>query len=76
VPKLPRLKASEVIKTLERMGFVWTRQKGSHIIFKKTVDNREIGCVVPMHRKEIAIGTLKNILNQAGISVEEFIKNL
>jgi len=36
----------------------------------------EVGCVVPLHRKTIAIGTLKSILNQAGVSVEEFLENL
>jgi hypothetical protein len=36
----------------------------------------EIGCVVPVQKKNLAIGTLKNILNQAGISVVEFIDNL
>jgi predicted RNA binding protein YcfA (HicA-like mRNA interferase family) len=64
-----------VIKTLKK-GICLDKTKGSHIIFKKTVGNREVGCVVPMHRKDIAIGTLKNILDQAGISVEEFIENL
>ncbi|MGI2905445.1 type II toxin-antitoxin system HicA family toxin [Tolypothrix sp. VBCCA 56010] len=33
----------------------------------------EVGCVVPLHRKTVAVGTLKSILNQAGVSVEEFI---
>ena len=36
----------------------------------------EVGCVVPLHRKTVAVGTLKSILNQAGVSVEEFIENL
>ncbi|HEY9597896.1 MAG TPA: type II toxin-antitoxin system HicA family toxin, partial [Cyanophyceae cyanobacterium] len=65
-----------------RMGFVQVRQKGSHVILKKTIpvdeeSNQEvieIGCVVPLHQKDLAVGTLKSILNQAGISVEEFLK--
>ena len=36
----------------------------------------EIGCVVPLHKKDLAVGTLNNILKQAGVSVEEFIQNL
>jgi predicted RNA binding protein YcfA (HicA-like mRNA interferase family) len=84
VPKLPRVPAVKVIRALERMGFVQVRQKGSHVILKKTlpVDEEsnqeiiEVGCVVPLHHKDLAIGTLKSILNQAGISVEEFIKYL
>lgn len=84
MPKLPRVPAAEVIRALERMGFVKVRQRGSHVILKKQLpvdeeserESTEVGCVVPLHRKDIAIGTLKSILNQAGISVEEFIKYL
>jgi hypothetical protein len=36
----------------------------------------EIGCVVPMHSKNIAVGTLKNILSQAKVTVEDFLENL
>jgi predicted RNA binding protein YcfA (HicA-like mRNA interferase family) len=76
--------AAKVIRALERMGFVQVRQKGSHVILKKTlpVDEEsdqeviEVGCVVPLHQKDIAIGTFKSILNQAGISVEEFLEYL
>jgi predicted RNA binding protein YcfA (HicA-like mRNA interferase family) len=80
MPKLPRVKAGEVIRALERLEFVKVRQKGSHVILKKrvTVDGKaiEIGCVVPLHSKTIAVGTLNNILNQAQISAEELIDNL
>jgi predicted RNA binding protein YcfA (HicA-like mRNA interferase family) len=84
MPKLPRVKASEVIRALERLGFVQVRQKGSHVILKKRVmmedgeETRvsEVGCVVPLHRKAIAVGTLSNILNQANVSIEELIDNL
>ena len=84
MPKLPRVKASEVIRALERLGFVQVRQKGSHVILKKQVRMKdgeetqvsEIGCVVPLHRKAIAVGTLSNILIQANVSVEELIDNL
>lgn len=37
------------------------------------LENFQIGYVVPLHRKTLAVGTLKSILKQAGISVEEFI---
>jgi predicted RNA binding protein YcfA (HicA-like mRNA interferase family) len=83
VPKLPRVQASDVIRALERLGFVRVRQRGSHVILKKQLVQEgeeqeiiEVGCVVPLHRKTIAVGTLKSILNQAGVSVEEFLKNL
>lgn len=82
MPKLPRVQASEVIRALERLGFVRVRQRGSHVILKKQLVQEgeeqeiiEVGCVVPLHRKTIAVGTLKSILNQAGVSVEEFLEN-
>jgi predicted RNA binding protein YcfA (HicA-like mRNA interferase family) len=81
VPKLPRVPASEVIRALERLGFVQVRQRGSHIVLKKQIvdENQnvtEIGCVVPLHNKTVAVGTLKSILNQASVSVEEFLESL
>ena len=85
MPKLPRVKGAEVIRALERLGFVRVRQRGSHVILKKQLppDNGEnseeiieIGCVVPLHSKTLATGTLKSILKQAEVSVEEFLMNL
>jgi predicted RNA binding protein YcfA (HicA-like mRNA interferase family) len=84
MPKLPRTKAADVIAALERLGFVQIRQKGSHIILKKRIEieidriavTREVGCVVPLHRKDIAVGTLSNILRQADVSVDELLDNL
>ncbi|MBH8576434.1 type II toxin-antitoxin system HicA family toxin [Nostocaceae cyanobacterium CENA369] len=81
MPKLPRVPASEVIRALEHLGFVQVRQRGSHIVLKKQIvgENQnvtEIGCVVPLHNKTLAVGTLKSILNQASVSVEEFLENL
>jgi len=83
VPKLPRIKPAEVIRVLQHLGFVQVRQRGSHVILKKQFVQEgeeqkiiEVGCVVPLHNTTVAVGTLKSILNQAGISVEEFLENL
>ncbi len=79
MPKLPRITATKTIRALERLGFTKVRQKGSHVILKKQLNdekNTQIGCVVPLHTKTLAVGTLSKILNQAGVSKEEFIKNL
>lgn len=69
------------MQTLEKLGFISIHQRGSHLILRKEMTTTEgeiieVGCVVPMQRKTLAVGTLKNILNQAGISVEEFVQNL
>jgi predicted RNA binding protein YcfA (HicA-like mRNA interferase family) len=75
MPKLQRVSGKDTIKALERLGFVQVRQKGSHIVLKKQTSEGEIGCVVPLH-KELAVGTLRGILRQASVSVEEFIDSL
>jgi len=73
MPKLTRLSGEETINRLERLGFQWVRQRGSHVILKKQTSEGDIGCVVPLH-KELAIGTLLGILKQAKLSVEEFLE--
>jgi len=75
MPKLPRISAKKVIKTLEKMGFTKSRQTGSHVVMKKPSLDGEIVCIVPLH-KELKIGTLSGVLKQAQISPDEFIKNL
>ena len=84
MPRLPRVSSAEAISALERLGFVQVRQRGSHVILKKQVlvddeDNIrtiEVGCVVPVQRKTLAVGTLKSILDQAEVSIEDFLMNL
>ena len=75
MPSLPRVSGQQAIRALERLGFSRARQSGSHVILKKQTAEGEVGCVVPLHA-ELAIGTLRGILRQAGVSVEEFIANL
>lgn len=72
---LRRVSGVEVVRALERLGFVPVRQRGSHVVLKKQTYEGEVGCVVPLHR-ELAIGTLRGILRQAHVTVEEFIKHL
>ena len=62
----------QVIKTLSKLGFRVIRQKGSHIVLKGFYKEMNRTVVVPKH-KEIAIGTLKGILFQADVTVEEFV---
>jgi predicted RNA binding protein YcfA (HicA-like mRNA interferase family) len=73
MPDLPHLSGREIIRTLERLGFAQARQRGSHVVMKKSTPEGSIGCVVPMH-DEVAIGTLRSILKQAKVSADEFIK--
>ena len=71
MPRLPRIGSRQVIGTLQKMGFVVVRQKGSHVVMRRG----DSGCVLPNHR-EIRVGTLSGILKQAGIPIEEFLQNL
>lgn len=68
MPELPRISGDEAIKVFKKLGFYEARQKGSHVVLRR--DNK--GCVVPRH-KELALGTLKSAIKQAGITVDEFI---
>ena len=67
-PRLPRTSGAELVRALEKLGFKQVRQRGSHVVLRRGVD----GCVVPLHR-ELMLGTLAEVLKQAGISVEELI---
>ncbi len=71
MPKLPHISGAEAIRALQRLGFSQVRQKGSHVIMRRS----STGCVVPLHR-EVKSGTLAGVLRQAGVSVEEFIDQL
>ena len=73
MPKLPRISGAEVIRVLERLGFSQVRQRGSHVVLKKTTPAGAVGCVVPLHT-ELALGTLRGILKQAGITPNQFLE--
>ena len=75
MPKLRRVSGEEVVQRLKKLGFQRVRQHGSHVVLKKHTDKGVIGCVVPLHR-ELAIGTLRGILKQTRLTVEEFIEEL
>jgi predicted RNA binding protein YcfA (HicA-like mRNA interferase family) len=45
------------------------------VILKKETAQGSVGCVVPLHR-ELAIGTLRGILQQAKVPPEEFMEKL
>ena len=72
MPKLYRLSGREVIYFLEKLGFAQVRQRGSHVVLRKKTSEGHIGCVVPLH-PELAIGTLRGILKQAGITAGDFL---
>jgi len=69
VSKLPRISSRECVSALEKLGFTKVRQKGSHIVMRR--DDPYARTIVP-ENKEIPTGTLRAIIRDVGISVDEF----
>lgn len=70
--KLPLLSSKELCKFLEKEGFKFIRQKGSHRFYRHP-DGRTT--VVPIHsNKDIKRGLIKGILNEIRMTREEFFK--
>jgi predicted RNA binding protein YcfA (HicA-like mRNA interferase family) len=67
--KLPQVRPRDCITALQRAGFTISRQSGSHVILKQAGRR----AIVPRHNKPIAEGTLRRILDQAGLTDEEFL---
>lgn len=68
MPELPKISGDEIIKVFLALGFAVARQKGSHVVLRRG----DKGCVIPRH-KEVAVGTLRSAIKQAGVSAEEFV---
>lgn len=72
--KLPPLSGRDLIKAFRKIGYVVDHQTGSHIILRRTEPpHRRL--TVPNH-KELAKGTLRALIRQAGLSREEFLELL
>jgi predicted RNA binding protein YcfA (HicA-like mRNA interferase family) len=70
--KVPRdVNGLEAVAALKRLGFADVRQTGSHRILRKAART----VVVPMHRP-IKPGTLKSLIEQAGLTMEDFAGEL
>lgn len=70
--KLPRdVTGFQAVRALQRLGYELLRQSGSHVILRRA--GRTV--VVPMHRP-IKPGTLRGLIEQAGLTVEEFTAKL
>jgi predicted RNA binding protein YcfA (HicA-like mRNA interferase family) len=66
--KIPRdVNGTDAVRALNRLGFEKRRQTGSHVIMRR--ESRTV--VVPMH-KPIKPGTLRGLIEQAGVTLENF----
>jgi len=69
-PKLPQLSAREIVRIVEKQGFVFHHQTGSHAIYKHTDGRR---ACIPMHAaRTLSVGLLRKILHEAGIDPDQF----
>ncbi|WP_340819805.1 type II toxin-antitoxin system HicA family toxin [Methanolobus sp. WCC4] len=69
MPELPAISGQKTIKILVKLGFVVVRQKGSHVFLQRGNDT----VTVPLHNP-LKKGTLKSILKQANVDLDEFIR--
>lgn len=68
--KLPVVSARETVQALESLGYEIDHQMGSHVILRQTSEpHRRLA--VPNH-SELAKGTLRSIIREAGLTVDEF----
>jgi predicted RNA binding protein YcfA (HicA-like mRNA interferase family) len=72
--RLPVVSGPELVKALARAGYLYDHQQGSHVILRHRLPpHRRL--TIPNH-KEIAKGTLRQILRDSGLTVDELIKLL
>ncbi len=72
--KLPVVSGSEAVKAFRKFGYEVDDQHGSHIIIRR-IDPPHRRLSIPNH-KELAKGTLRALLREAGLTLEEFVRLL
>ncbi|EDN70760.1 conserved hypothetical protein [Beggiatoa sp. PS] len=72
--RLPRISGRKVVRALSKIGYEKDRQTGSHIVLRQ-LEYPHRRLVVPDHN-EVAKGTLRAIISQAGLTVAEFLELL
>ncbi len=72
-PRLPNITAAQLVRVLKRDGWIEIRQKGSHMTLERS--GRVV--TIPMHVSvTLKRGTLKSVLKQAGLTVDDLLKLL
>lgn len=71
---MPKLYSSrDIVKVLEKRGFTFVSQRGSHLKYRK-FGKRALTVIVPASKRQIPIGTLRSILRQSNLSEDDFKK--
>lgn len=73
-PRLPAVTPRQAVRALERCGWKLDRIKGSHHVFRHPDHAHRV--VVPMHSRDLAKGTLNQIVSASGLDRAEFLKLL
>ncbi len=69
--KLPRVDCQDLVRALKRAGFEEERQRGSHLHMRRISDKKRV--TVPIHKgRTVPIGTLRAILRDADITIDDF----
>ncbi len=70
MPKLPTVSGRDFAKAMKKLGYEFDRQTGSHMILRQSAEpHRRL--TVPDHR-ELAKGTLRSLIREAGLTVQQF----
>ena len=75
MPKLPIVSGKDILKVLVHLGYAHVRTTGSHAILNKITPDGKITIPVPLH-PELAKGTLKSIMRQANLELDDLLKLL
>lgn len=70
--RFPTIKAKQLIKALQHLGFYIDRQEGSHVI----LTNGDRIIVVPLHTKDLGRGITKSIIKDANLRTEDILEVL
>ena len=73
MPKLGVSSGAEVCAILSAHGFAQVRQRGSHVVMQRRMEDTTITVPVPNHR-EIRTGTLLSIIRQSQLPKELFMR--
>lgn len=73
MPPVPLLRPQLVVRAFEKLGWEVARQRGSHIILTKPGHIASLS--IPNHT-QVARGTLRDVIDKAGLTVDEFLKAL
>ena len=74
--KLPVISGGKVIKVLLKAGFEIVGRKGSHVRLRKIISKERVIVVTVPDHKELAYGTLNDIIKRSEIPKKEFLKKL